>query len=45
MSAYNGVRGFGLAPWDEPDTSAADEARELAETALAELQQAASEAP
>ena len=30
MSAYNGVRGFGLAPWDEPDTSAADEAADLA---------------
>ena len=33
MSAYNGVRGFGLAPWDEPDTSAADEAADLAAAA------------
>jgi len=33
VSAYNGVRGFGLAPWDEPDTSAADEAADLAAAA------------
>jgi hypothetical protein len=28
-----GLRGFGVAPWDAPDTSAADEARELAAAA------------
>lgn len=30
MSAFNGLRGLARAPWDEPDTSAADEAADLA---------------
>lgn len=35
MSAreYSGLRGLATAPWDAPDTSAADEARELAAAA------------
>ena len=33
MSALNGLRGLATAPWDAPDTSAADEARELAAAA------------
>jgi len=30
---YSGLRGLARAPWDAPDTSAADEARELAAAA------------
>lgn len=31
----NGLRGFAMAPWDAPDTSADDEAREIAAAAHA----------
>lgn len=33
MSAFNGLRGLVRAPWDAPDTSAADEAADLAAAA------------